>query len=206
MSNILSISEENFVAVAGNLVEPTYLTEGSVSNPLQSVVKYFLTCDSVGYRERDAIEDDPSIKQLIPYVVFMRGTEVFRYYRTQKCGEERLRAKSSIGIGGHIEEFDGKPSVAAYCEAVRRECMEEIGYEFPDNVNPMESITGLLYDPIEDVGKVHVGIVHVIQLGSRGSLATQEDALSDGRFQTRSALKRDIDRFEVWSQLVIPTL
>ena len=58
-----------------------------------------------------AMEQDPSFKQLIPYVIFRHRdasgqTRLFQYTRGKGQGESRLHAKRSIGIGGHISADD----------------------------------------------------------------------------------------------------
>src|SRR5262249_36192992 len=55
---------------------------------------------------RDLAEDDPSFKQLIPYVVLRFDGQLF-HYRRATGGEKRLWARRSIGIGGHICQNDG---------------------------------------------------------------------------------------------------
>lgn len=201
---ILSISANDFQDVFGLVTTPMLLRHPA--RPDQELVREMLESSSLAYREREEIEEDESIKQLIPYVVFKRGTEVFRYHRTQKCGEDRLRGKCSLGVGGHIEEFDGEPGVEAYCTALNRETKEEVGFTFPPEIDPMSTIAGVLYDPTEAVGRVHVGIVHVVQLGSRGALKIQDEAMDEGRFIHRVYAKQRVSEFEIWSQLVLPIL
>jgi len=58
------------------------------------------------FRERDEVETDFSYKQLIPYVIFSNGDNIFVYQRSSTSDESRLRKKYSIGIGGHIDDDD----------------------------------------------------------------------------------------------------
>src|SRR5690242_10409953 len=56
------------------------------------------------YRPRPEMEQDPSFKQLIPYVIFTYRSDdgvlqVFQYSRGKGGGEARLHAKRSVGIG-----------------------------------------------------------------------------------------------------------
>ncbi|MEG1686418.1 MAG: hypothetical protein RR276_00900, partial [Angelakisella sp.] len=51
---------------------------------------------------RPEAENDPTRKQIIPYVVLCRGSEVFATRRLNKGGEARLHGLLSLGIGGHI--------------------------------------------------------------------------------------------------------
>ncbi|MEX0614166.1 MAG: phosphoesterase, partial [Pirellulales bacterium] len=63
------------------------------------------------YRPRGQMEEDPSFKQLIPYVLFRWIDEagaphLFEYQRGSGQGERRLHAKRSVGVGGHINPVD----------------------------------------------------------------------------------------------------
>lgn len=52
------------------------------------------------FRPRPEMEEDPSYRQIIPYVVLTRGEEVFVLRRLKKGGEKRLHGLLSIGVGG----------------------------------------------------------------------------------------------------------
>src|SRR4029450_2420657 len=58
------------------------------------------------FTPRPPAETDPSMKQIIPYVLLVHGDRVLHYVRGKKAGEERLVAKGSIGIGGHMNDHD----------------------------------------------------------------------------------------------------
>src|SRR6202035_1163488 len=90
----------------------------------------------------------------------------------KKAGEQRLVAKGSIGIGGHMNESDESLFAldeAAYRAGVEREVAEEVKIEtkFEDR------IVALLNDDTTEVGQVHLGVVHVFKLPER-SLAKRE--------------------------------
>src|SRR5205814_10428995 len=55
---------------------------------------------------RAAAERDPDYKQIIPYAIIAHGDRVLYYVRGKKAGEQRLVAKGSIGIGGHMKHSD----------------------------------------------------------------------------------------------------
>src|SRR6187397_2370807 len=81
------------------------------------------------FTPRPPAESDPSLKQIIPYVLLVHGGRVFHYVRGKKSGEQRLVAKGSIGIGGHMN--DGDESLFAWDEkayrtGVEREVNEEV--------------------------------------------------------------------------------
>src|SRR5918996_5528386 len=55
---------------------------------------------------RAQAEQDPAYKQIIPYALIAFEDRVLYYVRGKKAGEQRLVAKGSIGIGGHMNEGD----------------------------------------------------------------------------------------------------
>src|ERR1700760_3953893 len=78
---------------------------------------------------RAKAETDPTHKQIIPYVLIAHANKVLHYVRGKKAGEQRLVAKGSIGIGGHLNDADeGLFSLdrAAYDAGVAREVNEEL--------------------------------------------------------------------------------
>jgi Predicted phosphoesterase (MutT family) len=68
---------------------------------------------NTSWRTRAVVEEDPSFKQLIPYCVLRWQSDdgdprYFAYTRGGGQQEARLRAKRSLGIGGHISSIDGE--------------------------------------------------------------------------------------------------
>src|SRR4029434_913600 len=111
---------------------------------------------------RDA-ESNPVYKQIIPYALIAFEKTVLHYVRGKKAGEQRLVAKGSIGIGGHMNETDESlfaMDEEAYRGGVEREVNEEINIETPFE----DRIVALLNDDTTEVGRVHLGIVHVFKL------------------------------------------
>src|SRR5690349_19773863 len=56
----------------------------------------------VSYRPRAEMENDPTFKQIIPYVILRWRDQLFHYMRGKRGTESRLQALRSIGVGGHI--------------------------------------------------------------------------------------------------------
>ena len=56
---------------------------------------------------RQAAEIDPSLKQIIPYLVLRDGDCIFLMKRTRAGGDARLHDLYSIGVGGHLNPGDG---------------------------------------------------------------------------------------------------
>ena len=159
------------------------------------------------WRPRASVEEDPSFKQLIPYCVLAHRTtdgrvEYFAYTRGGGQSEARLRAKRSVGIGGHISSTDGEHGDDTSYEAgMRRELAEEIAI----GGGWTSRCVGLINDDSNAVGSVHLGIVHVLEL-ERPEVASRESELVECGFATLDALLADRDRFETWSQITLDAL
>lgn len=156
------------------------------------------------WRTRGTVEEDPSFKQLIPYCLLRwhdadGEPRYFAYTRGGGQQETRLRAKRSLGIGGHISSIDGEHGDdLSYASGMQRELEEEvsIGGGFHS------CCVGLINDDATPVGSVHLGIVHLLDL-ERPDVASREADLVDGMFQTLAELQADREQFETWSQIVL---
>jgi predicted NUDIX family phosphoesterase len=155
-------------------------------------------CHSPGlcFLPRDEAENDPTFKQLIPYLVLRHRGEVFHYRRGGGGGEKRLAAQRSIGLGGHITSADGSPT-QAYRAGLLRELAEEV--EIGDY---RERCIGLINDDRTPVGRVHLGIVHLLDLKS-ATVRCLEDSLAAGGFASLGELRQQIETFETWSQFLL---
>src|SRR5437588_7252213 len=112
---------------------------------------------------RAQAETDPTHKQIIPYALIAFDNKVLYYVRGKKAGEQRLVAKGSIGIGGHMNEGDESLFAldeAAYRAGVEREVNEEIKIDTPIE----DQIVAILNDDSTEVVRVHLGIVRVLKL------------------------------------------
>ncbi|MEZ6138995.1 MAG: phosphoesterase [Zavarzinella sp.] len=147
---------------------------------------------------RAEAENDPTYKQLIPYVVLQHGDSYFAYQRGKGGGEKRLHARYSIGIGGHIERTDGPISGDLYRTGMMRELQEEVQI----GTTWRETLVGAIYDDRTPVGAVHVGIVHLLQL-AEPTVTVGEDILENAGFQPLSQLREQYHAFETWSQFLL---
>ncbi|MGO8745127.1 MAG: phosphoesterase [Thermoguttaceae bacterium] len=171
-------------------------------------VSVLLDPANTSYRPRHEVENDPSYKQLIPYVLFCHddgaGREtIFQYTRGMRQDESRLRGKRSIGIGGHISMRDSAPHGAgnAYAEGMARELAEEVAIETPYR----EQCVGLINDDETNVGRVHLGIVHRFDV-ERPAVTARESEIVDGRFRPVQEILPQLDDFEMWSQICVRAL
>jgi predicted NUDIX family phosphoesterase len=147
------------------------------------------------YLDRPAAEEDPTHKQLIPYVVVTNGDQVFLMQRTDAGGDARLHGRASIGVGGHLNPVDeGEDALMA---GLRREWAEELDAAW----EPEFELLGLLNDDTNPVGAVHLGVVFGVKAAGRGIEVRERDKLVGG-FATPEEVAAAADRLETWSQLV----
>ena len=156
------------------------------------------------FLSRALAEKDPSHKQIIPYVLLTHGGKVLFYVRGKKAGEQRLVAKGSIGIGGHMNESD--ESLFALDEAAYRAGVErEVGEEIVINTKFEDCIVALLNDDSNEVGQVHLGIVHVFKL-AEPKVEKREAMITSLSFLTKEELLTRRDSLETWSQICLDSL
>jgi predicted NUDIX family phosphoesterase len=197
------------------LVVPTSLFHaiGRFQGFTPDVERYFehlVNPEHASYRPRGEMERDPSFKQLIPYVIF-RYTDaegrvhVFQYTRGNGQGEGRLHSKRSVGIGGHISSVDAEVEIEGafdpYGEGMRRELEEEVIIETAYR----ETCAGLINDDETEVGRVHLGVVHVFDV-EEPAVRPREDDIAEAGFAPVDELLADLSRFETWSQICLRAL
>lgn len=154
------------------------------------------------FAERAAVEEDPGLKQIIPYAVVVRDGSVFTFRRTDGGGEKRLHGLRSVGVGGHVNPPDAGDVVH---HALRRELEEEL--YLPRGWRAR--VVGLLNNDATPVGSVHVGVVAVVEPGS-GVVKVRETDTMSGGFSSRADLldlhARERGTFEGWSALLLDRL
>ena len=157
------------------------------------------------FMDRGKAEDDPSFKQIIPYALFHHDGKYLHYTRGKSGGESRLHAQGSVGVGGHINPVDERADPlgkATYLAGVEREIDEELNI----TGGHQNRIVGLLNDDSNDVGKVHLGVVHIFDLESE-DVTSAEDALANLAFQSSEDLTGKLHgSLETWSRFCVDKL
>src|SRR5947209_1609317 len=164
----------------------------------------FLSRGNNFFLSRPEAENNPAYKQIIPYALIAFGNSVVYYVRGKKAGEQRLVAKGSIGIGGHMNESDESLFALdeqAYRVGVEREVNEEIKIDtqFDDR------IVALLNDDTTDVGRVHLAIVHVFKL-AEPKVEKREAMITGLTFLAKDELFARRETMETWSQICLDLL
>lgn len=148
------------------------------------------------YEPRPAMEQDPSFKQVIPYLVLRDGERYFLMQRTTAGADARLHGHYSIGVGGHLNPGDG-----GLLGGLRREWAEELVADFV----PAFRLVALLNDDTTPVGSVHLGAVYVADAAGRRVAIRETDKLG-GAFAAPDAVRAVADRLETWSRLAFDFL
>ena len=154
------------------------------------------------YRPRNEMEDDPSFKQLNPLLHFPMRWPDFPVPARHRAGRSsRLHAKKSVGVGGHVSTLDLNGEGSPYQEGMKREIEEEVHLD----AGWTESCVGLINDDETEVGKVHLGIVHIFDLDNP-KVAPREKSMINAGFAPPEELVRKLDEFETWSQICLKHL
>jgi predicted NUDIX family phosphoesterase len=194
---------ENILVVRRELFDELGSFQGLSFEP-EKYLKAILSRGSNFFIPRPKAENDPTYKQIIPYALIAFEETVLHYVRGKKAGEQRLVAKGSIGIGGHMNETDESLFALdeqAYRAGVEREVNEEIKIDTPFE----DRIVALLNDDSTEVGRVHLGIVHIFKL-KEPNVQKREAMITALTFLTKEELMARRESLETWSQICLDSL
>ncbi|SRR5581483_5546524 len=197
------MKEEMILVLRRALLEQLGMFQG-LNFEVEKYLPALLARENNFFMPRSQAETDPTFKQIIPYVLLVHDGRVLHYVRGKKAGEQRLVAKGSIGIGGHMNDNDEHLFAldkAAYLEGVKREVCEELNVQ----TNFQNKIVALLNDDSNEVGKVHLGVVHIFQLES-DNVQKRESMITNLAFLSADELRAKRDAMETWSQICVDAL
>lgn len=195
--------EENVLVIKRSLFDELGSFQGLNFEP-DKYLQAILSRGNNFFLSRPKAEVDPTHKQIIPYVLLAQGNKVLHYVRGKKAGEQRLVAKGSIGIGGHMNETD--ETLFALDEAAYRGGVErEVGEEISINTKFEDRIVALLNDDSTEVGQVHLGVVHVFKL-AEPKVEKREAMITNVAFLGKEELQTRRDSLETWSQICLDSL
>ena len=199
----MNVPDENILVIKRRLFDELGAFQGLNFEP-RKYLDSILSRGNNFFLPRAQAEKDPGHKQIIPYVLLACDQKVLFYIRGKRAGEQRLVAKGSIGIGGHMNEGDESLFAldeAAYRAGVEREVAEEIAIKtkFEDR------IVALLNDDSTEVGQVHLGVVHVFKL-PEPNVEKREAMITSLTFLDKNELLARRDSLETWSQICLDSL
>lgn len=152
------------------------------------------------FARRGSVEDDPRLKQIIPYAVLVQGDRMVLLRRLTGAGERRLHHLYSVGVGGHINRGDdtGADSMLA---GARREVLEEVHI----TAGSM-GVIGFVNDESNSVGSVHFGVVFKAEFQGAVPVSREPHELAVQLRpidEVRALCAADSTAFETWSVLVL---
>lgn len=192
--------EEQVLVIERKVIEQVGMFEGLAFEVDRYLERIFVP-GVPRFMPRSQAEHDPSFKQIIPYVIMTHQGKYLSYVRGRRAGETRLTGLRSIGIGGHINPIDADNSSLFaylydnYLTAVQREVAEEVTVETAYT----DHIVALLNDDSNEVGSVHLGIVHCWNL-AEPKVVKREQMITQMAFMTPDELHQARDTLETWSQ------
>jgi predicted NUDIX family phosphoesterase len=195
--------DENVLVVRRSLFDELGSFHGLNFEP-EKYLNALLSRGNNFFLPRAQAENDPSHKQIIPYALIVHGETVLHYVRGKKAGEQRLVSKGSIGIGGHMNDTDESLFAwdqNAYHAGIAREVNEELKIDSAYE----DRVVALLNDDSTEVGRVHLGIVHVFRL-DEPKVQKRESMITNVSFLSRDELMSRRDSLETWSQICVDSL
>ena len=110
------------------------------------------------FKRRGDVENDPSFKQIIPYILFSFENNFFAYKYIGSAGEKRLINNDyQLGVGGHINQDDVGDSENVLEVGMMREWDEEVAF----NGNILKKdLVGIVNDDSRPVEQVHLALVY----------------------------------------------
>lgn len=171
----------------------------------EKVKKIVDTFTSYEVKRRGDMEEDKNYKQLIGYAVIKdRETkEILVYKRLVGGGEARLHGKASVGIGGHMNEVEGKTIYEMLKINAARELFEEVGVSEEYALENLHFI-GLINDDKTEVGQVHIGVVYECEV-DKSKVEVKEDDTLEIKWVTGDEARKE-ENYETWSEFLKPIM
>lgn len=159
------------------------------------------------YQERnEALENNAGFKQLINYIFIInpKTKKIFAYKRDKKYSQDykemRLHNKISLGIGGHIDKEDSGDVIY---DSMLRELEEEVVMEKYSR----PKIVGFINDDSEMVGKVHFGVVSILETEQEVS-SREGDEIKEAGFYSINEIEKLFsspeNEVEGWTRIMWP--
>jgi predicted NUDIX family phosphoesterase len=197
------MKEEMVLVVRRSLLESLGIFQG-LEFDVDRYLARILSREHNFFAPRSSAESDPGLKQIIPYAILVSEGRVLRYKRGKRSGEQRLVAKGSIGIGGHMNDRDEGLFALdreAYVVGVQREIDEELIVNTP----LVNRIAALINDDSNEVGQVHLGVIHIVELATP-TAEKRESMILGIEFLAPEQLRAERDTLESWSQIAVDNL
>lgn len=151
---------------------------------------------------RGDVENDPYVKQPIPYGIIKRGDTVLVYERLKGGGEKRLHNTLSIGVGGHMNAVGRTHSWnSTIMINLLREVHEELNIS--KGFEEIKTVGLINTDNDGGVGLYHIGILVILELDEDADVEINEtDSMCGAWVKIEDLVKSPCyDNLEEWSRL-----
>ena len=161
------------------------------------------------YERRGNAEENPDLKQPIAYCLIVNKTtgKVFIYQRSAIDGEyneKRLQGKWSWGVGGHMERYDVGDE-----HPIRASMLRELEEEVKIDGSIDSRVLGYINDDETAVGKVHFGILYLIETDA-ASIVANDAEIATGGFAGPDRIQEILSspdcEVESWSEIAAEPL
>ena len=193
--------EEKVLCFKRQLLEECGIFQG-LSLDVEKYLPVVTAPSQITYLNRSEAEQDKRYKQLIPYVLILCNDRILRYRRGKGGQETRLHGLFSVGIGGHIADEDDNLFSAhrGYHDGMRRELKEEVDIDATN-----EAAVALINDDSTEVGYVHFGVVHIMQVASEDVVGHRSGIVAP-EFVSIAEAAKDLSAYETWSRFCLENL
>ena len=194
-------TEERVLCFKRKLLEDLGMFQG-LSLEVEKYLPMVTSPSHLVYLNRSDAEHNRGYKQLIPYVLLICNDRLLRYRRGRGGEEKRLQGLYSVGIGGHISEEDhGLFSKGiGYQEGMLREVREEVAIE-----QVKEATVAVINDDSTEVGYVHFGVVHIMQVAKEAAAGRRSGIVSPEFIPIIDAVE-NASSYESWSRFCLENL
>jgi predicted NUDIX family phosphoesterase len=195
---------EKILVTSAKVLRESGLTNGLLFD-FEDLANIILDRKNSQFMDRDEVEDNPKFIQIVSYVIFGYGNDdyVFSYRRANDGRETRLHGARSLGVGGHVNTYDDECADGnledCYVESLRREISEEL---IIDTEIIKQIPLGIIYNDIDDVGKVHLGFVHYIEL-AKPQVWPKSPEIAGYKWVAPGYILPEKDTFEIWSKMLL---
>ena len=198
------MSEQVFVVPRDKLFAGQPVPHGFGKNDLTGLLERIVQHGK--FADRATVETDPSLKQIIPYMLVSWQDKIFTLHRQKGQTEKRLHHKYSIGVGGHINPVELTKSSDDKKNIIEKGLERELHEELSVNCPYQYELAGFLNDDSNPVGEVHFGLVFKVSVEDGPAVTVAEKDLMKGEFMTADEIKKFYPDLETWSQIVFDNL
>lgn len=212
--------EKVLVAETAHLRANGFCLPGSRFTPdPMSFLKFLASSGATRFVDRDGVEQDENCRQIIPFFVVCFPHAVLIHERSLSKGDERLRGRTSLLVGGHINPEDsdvgevcgGLDVINTVINGARRELSEELAISSPSKLTAR--IAGVVSEDITEAGRTHVGLAIYLPLPAIANLLPRSDDFEGKLHIVHKAMlcgpHADVElvnRLETWSSLTAASL